>query len=152
MSISLFLVLLVFGVLAITFLLKTIRSQLKKEKDRASFERETNSKKQEARGKIIESIHILLKVVGSEELGWIETSIRVKNLLDQLSIDLSEHDSIGVFYKVYAETEHIPTHEGWSILPKSAKNAFRKTLAKCESKYASELEQGKKDLLAYPLI
>jgi hypothetical protein len=57
----------------------------------------------------------------------------------------------GVFYKVYAQTEHIPTHEGWSNLPKDARKKFRIEFMKCEAKYLDELEQAKIALLEYPL-
>ncbi len=78
-------------------------------------------------------------MAGTEELTWIEATIRIKTLLDQLSIDLSEDETIGVFYKVYADTEHIPTHDAWNVLPKNAKTAFRKTFRESEAKYENEL-------------
>lgn len=152
MSMSLMFFLLACGLIAIFLLVRVILSLLKKERVRKQQIQEVLQQKSEARKKIIDSIHILLRVVGSEELNWIEASIRIKTLLDQLSVDLSDHDSIKVFYAIYAETEHIPTHDGWSVLPKSAKQAYRKTFAECEEKYAADLEQAKQDLLTYPLV
>ncbi|TBR37706.1 DUF2489 domain-containing protein [Marinomonas agarivorans] len=151
MSTSFTIILIIVGVIAIFALSRVILSLLKKERARAKQIALSKEKQQQAREDMVRSIHILLNSVGSEELGWIEASIRIKHLLDLLSFDLSEHKSIYIFYKIYAETEHIPTHDAWSALPKKAKDAFRKTFSECEEKYALELEQGKKDLLLYPL-
>lgn len=139
------------GLFIIGALVWVIVRQLKLNNKRSLAMKEAEQTVIEGRQKRIESIQVLLKVVGSEELGWMEACIRVKTLLDQLSIDLSEHETIGVFYKVYAQTEHIPTHEGWSDLPKDARRKFRMELLKCEAQYLDELEQAKLALLNYPL-
>jgi len=152
MSVISVLILLVLGLAVIFLLLWVIFSQIKKDKIRSELIKNTQAQSQAARVKIIESIQVLLKVADTKELGWIEASIRIKALLDQLSVDLSEHDVIGVFYKVYVETEHIPTHDGWNALPKNAKTAFRKTFQECETKYEHELIAGKNALLAYALV
>ena len=151
MSTSSLIFAIVAGVLIILGLVWVIMRQLKQDDNRKKDMQEAEATLIEGRKKRIESIHVLLKVVGSEELGWMEASIRVKTLLDQLSLDLSEHETIGVFYKVYAETEHIPTHEGWSNLPKDARRKFRMEMMKCEARYQDELEQAKIALLEYPL-
>lgn len=106
---------------------------------------------QEERGKKIDSIRILLQAAGSEELGWIEASIRVKVLLDQLSVDLSDHEDICTFYRIYELTEHIPTHEGWNQLPSSARQAFRKEMLGYERDYVENLIKAKAALQLYPL-
>ena len=129
-----------------------IRRQLLADKRRREEMKQAEERLVEGRKKRIESIQVLLSVVGSDELGWMEASIRVKTLLDQLSIDLSDHDSIKVFYQVYAETEHIPTHEAWNNLPKEARQKFRMQMMKCEAKYLDQLEAAKKALLQYPLM
>ncbi len=138
-------------VLIISVLVWVIVRQLKQDGNRKKDMKDAEATLLEGRKKRIESIHVLLKVVGSEDLGWMEASIRVKTLLDQLSLDLSEHETIGVFYKVYAQTEHIPTHEGWNNLPKDARRKFRIEMMKCEAQYQDELEQARVALLEYPL-
>lgn len=139
------------GIFIIFALAWVIARQLKLDKKRKQEVEEAEATLLEGRQKRIESIQVLLKVVGSEDLGWMEASIRIKTLLDQLSIDLSEHETIGVFYKVYAQTEHIPTHEGWNNLPKEARKKFRIEMMKCEAKYQDELELAKVSLQEYPL-
>lgn len=151
MSTTSFILAIASGFLVILALAWVISRQLKFDKKRKQEVEEAQKTVLEGRSKRIESIRVLLKVVGSEELGWMEASIRIKTLLDQLSLDLSDHEVIGVFYKVYTQTEHIPTHEGWSDLPKDARKKFRMELLKCEAKYHDELEQAKVALLEYPL-
>lgn len=150
MSMWFMLSLIAVGLIAILVLSRVIFIQLKKERVRQQDVLAARDAQIKARANIIESILILLKTVGSEELGWIETSIRIKHLLDQLSLDLSTHQSISVFYKVFSETEHIPTHDAWQALPQSAKRSFRNTFVECETKYLTQLQQAKEDLLAYP--
>ena len=151
MSTTSFMLAIISGLMVILILAWVISRQLKLDKKRQQEMDEAEKTVLEGRKKRIESIQILLKVVGSEDLGWMEASIRIKTLLDQLSIDLSEHETIGVFYKVYAQTEHIPTHEGWNDLPKEARRKFRMEMMKCEARYQDELEQAKVALLEYPL-
>lgn len=151
MSTTSFMLAIISGLMVILILAWVISRQLKLDKKRQHEMDEAEKTVLEGRKKRIESIQILLKVVGSEDLGWMEASIRIKTLLDQLSIDLSEHETIGVFYKVYAQTEHIPTHEGWNDLPKEARRKFRMEMMKCEARYQDELEQAKVALLEYPL-
>jgi hypothetical protein len=151
MSTTTFILAIGLGFLIIVALAWVISRQLKLDKKRKQEMEEAQKTVLEGRNKRIESIRVLLKVVGSEDLGWMEASIRIKTLLDQLSLDLSDHEIISVFYKVYAQTEHIPTHEGWSELPKDARKKFRMELMKCEAKYLDELERAKIALLEYPL-
>ena len=151
MSTTSFMLAIISGLMVILILAWVISRQLKLDKKRQQEMDEAEKTVLEGRKKRIESIQILLKVVGSEDLGWMEASIRIKTLLDQLSIDLSDHETIGVFYKVYAQTEHIPTHEGWNDLPKEARRKFRMEMMKCEARYQDELEQAKVALLEYPL-
>lgn len=152
MSTTSFILAAMFGVIVILVSVWFILRQLKLDKKRKLEMEAAEKSLLEGRNKRIESIQVLLKVVGSEELGWMEASIRVKTLLDQLSIDLSGHETIGVFYKVYAETEHIPTHDAWNNLPKDARRKFRMEMMKCEARYQDELELAKVALLEYPLV
>jgi hypothetical protein len=152
MSLSVFFLALTTGILVIAGLALLILRLLKKDQERKLALAEAEQRVLEGRSERIDSIRVLLKVVGTEELGWIEAAIRVKVLLDQLSFDLSTNEDIGVFYKVYAETEHIPTHESWNELPSSAKKKFRVQMEQCEARYLDALQRGKQALLDYPLV
>lgn len=95
MSFNEFFVFLLVCVLVMGASIWMIFRQLKVMRAREEKVREGEERVAKERQSRIESIQILLKTVGSEELGWIETSIRVKNLLDQLGMDLSDHQEIG---------------------------------------------------------
>lgn len=98
------------------------------------------------RQKRIDSINVLLKVANTNEMNWIEASIRIKNLLDQLGVDLSDHEDISAFYLVTEKTEHIPTHEQWKDLPKAAKVKFRREMEACEKDHADQLLRARDSL------
>ncbi|MBR7889117.1 DUF2489 domain-containing protein [Marinomonas sp. A79] len=123
--------------------------QLKHNQAREEKIRAGEARFQEERQKRIDSIRVLLKVVGTEELNWIEASIRIKHLLDQLSEDLSQHEDISAFYMLTEKTMHIPTHEQWSELPKSARIKFRLEMDRYETEHLAHLERAKTALMAH---
>lgn len=105
---------------------------------------------QEERAKRIESIQIIMRAVEEDEkLTWTEASIRVKNLLDQLSIDLSEHEDVQAIYAIEENTQHIPTHDQWNALPLSARRKFQTEMDSLESAHVERLRRAKVYLLAY---
>lgn len=143
-----------FGVLLVCLVVMVIsiwfiRQQLQANKLREEKIKAGEARYQEERQKAIDSIQVLLKVAGTDEVSWVEASIRVKNLLDRLSVDLSSHESIAVIYDITAKTEHIPTHEQWRSLPKQAKRKFQKEMETYEAEHAEALQQAKVSLLAY---
>ncbi|BFM49551.1 DUF2489 domain-containing protein [Marinomonas sp. THO17] len=143
-----------FGVLLVSLVVMAIsiwfiRQQLKANKQREERIKAGEARYQEERQKAIDSIQVLLKVAGTDEVSWVETCIRVKHLLDRLSMDLSSHDAISVIYDITAKTEHIPTHDQWRTLPKQAKRNFQKEMETYEKDYADALQQAKASLLAY---
>lgn len=152
MSLGVFFAALAVALMIIAYSVYWIKQSIKKTNDQKIAREQADTQFHEGRQKIIESIHILLKVVGTEELGWMEACIRIKVLLDRLSMDLSTHPEIGIFYTVYSETEHIPTHDAWNALPKQAKVKFRLQMQACEDQHIEALKTGKAALLAYPLV
>lgn len=149
MSFTAFLVVLIccLGVIAVS--LWFIKHQLKLNKLREEKIRAGEDRFLEERQKRIDSIRVLLRTVGTEELNWIEASIRIKHLLDQLSEDLSTHEDISAFYIITEKTMHIPTHDQWGDLPKSAKMKFRLEMDRYELEHAEHLQRAKDSLLAY---
>lgn len=126
-----------------------IRRQLNLNQIRSARVKAGEERYLEERQKRIDSIQVLLKVANTEEMGWIEASIRIKHLLDQLGVDLSGHEDISAFYLVTEETAHIPTHEQWEGLPKMARKKFRKEMRDCEERYGEQLLKGKNSLSLY---
>ncbi|MGB5996787.1 MAG: DUF2489 domain-containing protein [Marinomonas sp.] len=150
MSFTVFIILIIGCIAVISASLWFIARQLKVNRLREERIRAGESFVAEERQKRIDSIQILLKAVGTDEkLTWIETSIRVKNLLDQLSVDLSQHDDISAFYIITEKTEHIPTHEQWKSLPKDARAKFSNEMARYETEYLEHLKRAKTALLVY---
>ncbi|MEL0624816.1 DUF2489 domain-containing protein [Marinomonas arenicola] len=150
MSFTVFIILIIGCIAVISASLWFIARQLKVNRLREERIRAGESFVAEERQKRIDSIQILLKAVGTDEkLTWIETSIRVKNLLDQLSVDLSQHDDISAFYIITEKTEHIPTHEQWKNLPKEARLKFSKEMDRYEAEHLEHLKRAKTALLDY---
>jgi len=149
MSFTAFLITLLFlvGIMAISIWF--IRHQLKLNQHREKRILAGENRFIEERQKRIDSVQILLKVAGTDEISWIEASIRIKNLLDQLSEDFSDHEAISAFYIVTEKTLHIPTHEQWKDLPKEAKTKFRKEMDRYEEEYEEHLIRAKIALMAY---
>ncbi len=149
MSLTVFFLALLACVVVMGISLWFIRQQLKASQLRAERIQAGEARYREERQKAVDSIRVLLKVAGTDEVNWIEASIRIKNLLDKLSLDLSEHKEISVFYLVTEKTEHIPTHEQWRSLPKQAKNKFQKEMDGYEKAHVEDLKKAKVSLLAF---
>ncbi|ETI61080.1 DUF2489 domain-containing protein [Marinomonas profundimaris] len=149
MSFTAFLIVLLCSVVVIVISLWFIRHQLKLNQMREERIRAGENRYIEERQKRIDSIRVLLKVAGTDEINWIEASIRVKHLLDQLGIDLSDHDDVSAFYIVTEKTLHIPTHEQWKALPKEAKAKFSNEMDKYEKEHAEHLMRAKQSLTVY---
>ncbi|MCB5162252.1 DUF2489 domain-containing protein [Marinomonas algarum] len=149
MSTTAILILLLSSVAVMAVSVWFIVRQLKQNKVREERIKAGEARFHEERQKRIDSIQVLLKVVGTDELGWIEASIRIKHLLDQLSVDLSDHEDISAFYILTEKTLHIPTHEQWSELPKPARIKFRLEMDRYETEHVEHLKRAQSALLAH---
>jgi hypothetical protein len=149
MSLTVFFIFLFVAVVVIAVSVMFIRNQLMANKTRKDKLLAGEERYLHERQKRIDSINILLKVVDNNEINWIEASIRIKNLLDQLGIDLSGHDDVSAFYIVTERTEHIPSHEQWKDLPGDAKVKFRNEMDACEKEYSEHLNRAKLVLMSY---
>ncbi|TYL48714.1 DUF2489 domain-containing protein [Marinomonas sp. IMCC 4694] len=149
MSFTAFLVFLIGSVIVIAVSLWCIFRQLKRNQAREARIRAGEIRFQEERQKRIDSINVLLKVVGTDELSWIEASIRIKLLLDQLREDFSAHADISAFYILTEKTQHIPTHEQWGELPKPARIKYRLEMDRYETEFHGQLQRARVALLAH---
>jgi hypothetical protein len=149
MSSSTFLIALLCSLVVIIISLWFIRHQLKLNQMREDRIRAGEDRFIEERQKRIDGIQVLLSVAGTDEVNWIEASIRIKHLLDQLSVDLSSHEDIRAFYIIAEKTEHIPTHEQWKDLPKAARGKYLKEMEMYEKEHAEHLMRAKAALMAY---
>ncbi|MCO4787372.1 DUF2489 domain-containing protein [Marinomonas atlantica] len=150
MSTTSFFIALAVCLLAIVVSIYFISRQLKLNQQRTDRIQAGEQRLQEERAKRIESIRILMQAIEEDDkLTWTEAAIRVKNLLDQLSIDLSEHESVSAIYVIEQNTQHIPTHDKWNELPLKARQKYRDEMDALEVRHIEKLRQAKIDLLAY---
>jgi len=151
MSFDAFLIAMLCSLVVIAISLWFIRQQLKLSQVREEKIRAGEARYEEERQKRVDSIRVLLMAVGSNELNWVEASIRIKHLLDQLGVNLADHEDISAFYVMTEKTAHIPTHEQWKDLPKSAKDKFLKEMQAYEQEHAEHLLRAKSSLMSYSL-
>lgn len=150
MSINAFYIILAICVVVIVASVYFIAKQLKQNKERAARIAAGEARLKEERAKRVDSIRIIMKAIEEDEkLNWTEASIRVKNLLDQLSIDLSEHEDVQAIYELEESTQHIPTHEQWNTLPLSARRKYQAEMEALESKHLERLRRAKVYLANY---
>lgn len=150
MSISVFTSVLVICLAVIGVSIYVIAKQLKLNRQRAERIQAGELRLKEERAKRIESIQVIMQAIEQDEkLTWTEAAIRVKNLLDQLSVDLSEHEHVQAIYAIEEGTQHIPTHEQWNTLPLQARRKYRDEMDALEAKHIEQLRQAKLYLLAY---
>ena len=149
MSLSTFFVFLIVSVVIILISLWFIRQQLVQNRLRQARLAAGEERYIEEKQKRIDSIKVLLKSSDTNELSWIEASIRIKNLLDQLGIDLSSDENVSAFYIVTENTAHIPTHEQWKVLPQEAKVKFRNEMTRYEEQYKEHLLRARDSLMTY---
>lgn len=151
MSFDAFLIATLCSLVVIAISLWFIRQQLKLSQVREEKIRAGEARYEEERQKRVDSIRVLLMAAGSNELNWVEASIRIKHLLDQLGVNLADHEDISAFYVMTEKTAHIPTHEQWKDLPKSAKDKFLKEMQAYEQEHAEHLLRAKSSLMSYSL-
>ncbi len=149
MSLVLFFIFLAISLIVILVSVWFIRHQLAQNKVRQERLAAGEERYAEERQKRIDSINVLLKASNTDELSWVEASIRIKNLLDQLGIDLSADEDVSAFYILTENTAHIPTHEQWKDLPKAARVKFRNEMDSYEQQYAEHLLRARDALMAY---
>ncbi|RNF50448.1 DUF2489 domain-containing protein [Marinomonas hwangdonensis] len=151
MSFDAFLIALLCSLVVIVISLWFIRQQLKLSQVREEKIRAGEARYEEERQKRVDSIRVLLMAAGSNELNWVEASIRIKHLLDQLGVNLADHEDISAFYIMTEKTAHIPTHEQWKDLPKLAKDKFLKEMQAYEQEHGEHLLRAKSSLMSYSL-
>lgn len=150
MSITSFLVAMAVCIMVIAVSIYFILKQLKLNRQRMGRIQAGEARLKEERAKRIESIKVIMQAIEEDEkLTWAEAAIRVKNLLDQLSVDLSGHESVKAIYIFEKNTQHIPTHDQWNELPLKARRKYRAEMDALEAEHIEQLRQAKAYLLAY---
>lgn len=93
-------------------------------KARAARLEEQASQQRAQRERVNKSIQVIASSVPSDDITMTEASIRIRVLLDSLSVEDSVREEFSAFYELAEATEHIPILDGWKALPTKKKMAF----------------------------
>jgi len=95
-----------------------------------------------------ESIRVIAQCMIDEQVDLSEGSIRIKVLLDHVAPELHEHPTFSIFSKIYAATEHMPTHEARKQADKKLIRKLDKERVKLEADNKEEILTASKELLS----
>ncbi|HYQ39617.1 MAG TPA: DUF2489 domain-containing protein [Pseudomonas sp.] len=82
-----------------------------------------------------------------ERLPLIEGAIRIKVLLDNYSIPLSNHEHCRVFHALFDATSGIPSHTGWKVLTASERRQHEQRCSALELQHKAAARRGARWLL-----
>lgn len=94
------------------------------------------------------SVVIICRAVLAGQVGYVEASIRLSGLMDQLGYTEKEREGFAVFDKMSQAVSHIPKLEDWKKLPRSAKQSFEKEMQQYESELGDFIEDAARKMLA----
>lgn len=92
-------------------------------------------------------LRILAQSLLSEDLPMIEGSIRIKVLLDNYNISLSNDPHCEVFHLVFDATSGIPTHAGWKALSRAERQQHQAHFSELELQHKAAARKGARWLL-----
>lgn len=129
------LVILGLSIVAIRLLLK-LREQNKKRAIALQAIEDANQKAQtEHRMWLNNSIQILARSVGKEDLSLTEASIRISGLLEALNVDETVKKEFSPFYQLRDKTSHIPYLQAWQDLSDAEQRKFDLERLQYEASY-----------------
>lgn len=91
---------------------------------------------EERRQSINNSIQIIAKAVGSEDVTLTEASIRIAHLLDSLGVSDTVREEFSAFFQLRDATSHIPILDDWRKLDKKEKRILERERIQLEVQYA----------------
>ncbi len=92
-------------------------------------------------------LRILAGSLLAGDLPMIEGSIRIKVLLDNYSIDLSNNPNCQVFHQVFDATSGIPTHAAWKALSRTERLQHQAHFSELELLHKAAARKGARWLL-----
>lgn len=101
-------------------------------KDLKAMETSANAAEAQHRSDINGSIQILCRAVVTGQVGYVEASIRISALMDQLGLSAVEREPFIAFDKMAQSVRHIPILESWKKLPRDQKLAFEREMQRYE--------------------
>jgi len=92
-------------------------------------------------------LRILAGSLLDEQLPLIEGAIRIKVLMDNYDVQLSQDARMEVFHRLYQATEHVPTHAAWKALPAAEKRHHEAHFSALELQHKAAARQAARWLL-----
>lgn len=108
--------------------------------------RQRELREAERNERLASDIRFLSQSLLEGQVPLIEGSIRIKVLLDNYSGPRRSGLEIDIFERVYDETAHIPTHQGWKDLPRDQRNRYRSEMDNIEQTQRAEIERAAQQL------
>lgn len=99
---------------------------------------------------LIDSIRIISRGILADQCPLAEGCIRIKVLIDNLSPQLHQQESLAVIELVYAKTQHIPMLEAWNSLSSDQKRKYQQELSSVEQQHAQAIHAAAKLLCDFP--
>ncbi|ARU89428.1 DUF2489 domain-containing protein [Pseudomonas sp. M30-35] len=94
-----------------------------------------------------EDLKILASSLLDGQLPLIEGVIRIKVLLDNFDIRLSQNVRCQVFHQLYEATAHVPTHADWKALDKTSRRQHEKNFNELELQHKAQAREAARWLL-----
>lgn len=96
-------------------------------------------------------LRILASSLLDGQLPLIEGAIRIKVLIDNYDVSLSQNDRSAVFHRLYDATHDVPTHAAWKALSQEERAHYRSRFAALEREHGEALRDASRWLLEQPL-
>lgn len=98
------------------YIVRALRIERQAKAEKAAKLREIESKAQEQRDYLIESVQVISRAMQDEQCELAEGCIRLKVLLDHLAPFLHEHEDFSIISTMYESTKHMPILDEWKKL------------------------------------
>lgn len=102
-------------------------------KDLKVMEASASAAEAKHRADVNGSIQILCRAVVAGQVGYVEASIRISALMDQLGLSALEREPFVAFDKMAQAVRHIPILESWKRLPRDQKQKFEREMQQREA-------------------
>lgn len=136
-------IVLVLSVIAAYYLLKV--RQLERRQQHQILEQKAEHDAQRLR--VNRSIQIIAQGIINEELSLTEGAIRIKMLLESLSIPQEVRETYAAFYHLADATAHIPILEAWKALSTRKKMEFDRQRQQLESDHREFVQDAAQRIL-----
>lgn len=101
----------------------------------------------ERRERLGGDLRVLAGSLLDEQLPLIEGAIRIKVLLDNYDLGISNHAHCQVFHVLFEATAGIPTHAAWKALPRDVRRQHEKHFSELELQHKAAARKAARWLL-----